>query len=133
MRLILSILAAFAGSLAGSATRTGVNIAAGQLERSGPPDVVSVNGSLVGGLAAGFVADAVGGPRLAFWLGAVLGAAGADRLDWWLLRRIGVDPEQLMVRAREAAASHSQSRGRGSRAKTEAKNESQPEPASEEA
>jgi len=132
MRLILSILAAFAGSLAGSAARTGVNIAAGQLERSGPPDMVSVNGSLVGGLAAGFVADAVGGPRLAFWLGAVLGAAGTDRLDWWLLRRMGVDPEQLMVRAREAA-SRSQSRGRGSRAKAAAKNESQPEPASEEA
>src|SRR5579859_1160084 len=113
MRLILSILAALAGSLAGSATRAGVNIAERQLERSDPPDMVSVNGSLVGGLAAGFAADAFGGPRLAFWLGAVLGAAGADRLDWWLLRRVGVDPEQLLARARDAATSQARGHGRG--------------------
>jgi hypothetical protein len=127
MRLIVSILAGFAGSLAGSATRVGVNLAERQLERAGPPDVVAVNGSLVGGLAAGMIADAVGGPRLAFWLGAVLGAAGTDRLDWWVLRKVGVDPEQMMARARDAAAA--KTRGRGSRAKTQAKSEADAEDA----
>jgi hypothetical protein len=127
MRLIVSILAGFAGSLAGSATRVGVNVAERQLERAGPPDVVAVNGSLVGGLAAGMIADAVGGPRLAFWLGAVLGAAGTDRLDWWVLRRVGIDPEQMMARARDAAAA--QTRGRGPRAKTQAKSEADAEDA----
>lgn len=114
MRFILSILAAFAGSVLGAAVREGVSAAERQLERTGTtPTMVSINGSLVSGVAAGVVGDAVGGPRLAFWLGAVLGAAGADRLDWWILRRAGVDPEQLMARAREAAMAQARTRGRG--------------------
>ena len=65
-----------------------------------------INGSLVGGVAAGVVTDAVGGGvGMAFWLGAVLGAAGADRLDWWLLDRLGVDRDALMAKARQAAES----------------------------
>jgi hypothetical protein len=121
MGLILSILAALVGSVAGAAVRAGVTFAEAQLEKKGSgPELLSVNGSLVGGLAAGVVADAVGGPRLAFWLGAVLGAAGADRLDWWLLRRIGVDPEQLMARARDAAMAQGKGRGRSKRADPEA-------------
>ena len=65
-----------------------------------------INGSLVGGVAAGVVADAVGGGvGLAFWLGAVLGAAGADRLDWWVLERVGVDRNALIAKARKAAES----------------------------
>jgi len=46
-----------------------------------------------------------GGVGMAFWLGAVLGAAGADRLDWWLLDRLGVDRDALMAKARQAAES----------------------------
>lgn len=114
MRFILSILAAFAGSVVGAAVREGVSAAERQLERAGPPPgLVSINGSMVSGLAGGLVGDAVGGPRLAFWLGALLGAAGADRLDWWILRRAGVDPEQLMARAREAAMAQARNRGKG--------------------
>lgn len=114
MRFILSILAAFTGSVVGAAVREGVSAAERQLERTGPaPGMVSINGSLVSGVAAGVVGDAVGGPRLAFWLGAVLGAAGTDRLDWWILRRAGVDPEQLMAKAREAAMAQARTRGRG--------------------
>ena len=45
------------------------------------------------------------GLGLAFWLGAVLGAAGADRLDWWVLERVGVDRDALLARARKAAES----------------------------
>jgi hypothetical protein len=113
MRLIFSILLAFLGTVVGNGVRAAVNLAERQLEHSGPPGTVNINGSLVGGVAAGVVADAVGGPRLGFWLGAVLGAAGADRLDWWILRRVGIDPEKLMARARDAAMAQARARGLG--------------------
>ena len=106
MGLILSILAGIAGSLAGGVARAGVDFAEQQVRRSGTDQDVNINASLVGAVASGVVADTVGGgPGLAFWLGAVLGAAGADRLDWWLLKRIGVDRDALMAKAREATMS----------------------------
>ena len=108
MGLILSIFAALGGSVAGAAVRGGITMADQQL-RSGAGEAAEpmmINGSLVGGVAAGVVADAVGGGvGLAFWLGAVLGAAGADRLDWWVLERVGVDRNALIAKARKAAES----------------------------
>ena len=107
MGLILSILAALGGSVAGAAVRAGISMADQQLARkAGKAEPMMINGSLVGGVAAGVVTDAVGGGvGMAFWLGAVLGAAGADRLDWWLLDRLGVDRDALMAKARQAAES----------------------------
>jgi hypothetical protein len=111
MGLILSILAALGGSVAGAAVRAGINIADQQLSSKGKgagkgSEPMMINGSLVGGVAAGVLADAVGGGvGLGFWLGAVLGAAGADRLDWWLLERVGIDREALLAKALKAAES----------------------------
>jgi hypothetical protein len=109
MGLILSILAALGGSVAGAAVRAGINMADQQLRSQGKkagkaPDPLMINGSLVGGVAAGVLSDAVGGGvGMGFWLGAVLGAAGADRLDWWLLERVGIDREALIGKALQAA------------------------------
>ena len=108
MGLILSIFAALGGSVAGAAVRAGITVVDQQLAKreSDASEPMMINGSLVGGVAAGVVADAVGGGvGLAFWLGAVLGAAGADRLDWWVLERVGVDRDALIARARRAAES----------------------------
>ena len=110
MGLILSILAALGGSVAGAAVRAGVNIADQQLRSQGKkaktPDPMMINGSLVGGVAAGVLSDAVGGGvGMGFWLGAVLGAAGADRLDWWLLERVGISRDELIGKAMQAAES----------------------------
>ena len=108
MGLILSIFAALGGSVAGAAVRAGITVVDQQLAKreSDASEPMMINGSLVGGVAAGVVADAVGGGvGLAFWLGAVLGAAGADRLDWWVLERVGVDRDALLARARKAAES----------------------------
>lgn len=107
MGLILSILAGLAGSLVGGIARAGVALAEQQVNRDRPSEKdVSINASVVGAVASGVVADTVGGgPGLAFWLGAVLGAAGADRLDWWLLKRVGVDRDELLAKARDAAMS----------------------------
>jgi len=106
MGLILSIFAALGGSVAGAAVRAGITVVDQQLAKRGveTSEPMMINGSLVGGVAAGVVADAVGGGEgLAFWLGAVLGAAGADRLDWWILQRVGVDRDALIAKARKAA------------------------------
>jgi outer membrane lipoprotein SlyB len=107
MGLILSILAGIVGSLAGSVARAGVNLAEQQVRPGSSADEpMMVNASVVGAVASGVVADTVGGgPGLAFWLGAVLGAAGADRLDWWVLKRVGVDRDELIAKARDAAMS----------------------------
>ena len=107
MGMILSILAGLAGSLVGALARAGVNTAEQQVRSGkGRDEELAINASLVGAVASGVVADAIGGgPGLAFWLGAVLGAAGADRLDWWVLKRVGVDRDELMAKAREAAMS----------------------------
>ncbi len=111
MGLILSILAALGGSVAGAAVRGGIDLADAQLRRKAKgagkaPDALNINGSLVGGVAAGVLADTVGGGvGLGFWLGAVLGAAGADRLDWWLLERVGINRDELIGKAIQAAES----------------------------
>ena len=108
MGLILSIFAALGGSVAGAAVRAGITVVDQQLAKreSDASEPMMINGSLVGGVAAGVMADAIGGGvGLAFWLGAVLGAAGADRLDWWVLERVGVDRDALLARARKAAES----------------------------
>jgi len=108
MGLILSIFAALGGSVAGAAVRAGITVVDQQLAKraSEGSEPMMINGSLVGGVAAGVMADAIGGGvGLAFWLGAVLGAAGADRLDWWVLERVGVDRDALLARARKAAES----------------------------
>jgi hypothetical protein len=43
------------------------------------------------------------GVSVAFWVGAVLGAAGTDRLDAMLLGRVGIDMDALVAKATEAA------------------------------
>jgi hypothetical protein len=56
---------------------------------------------------AALIGGAVGsvlGLRMAFWVGAVLGAAGADRLDAMLLGRVGIDMDALVAKATEAAS-----------------------------
>ena len=107
MGLILSIFAALGGSVAGAAVRAGISAADQRLGGKASKKSVApmmINGSLVGGVAAGVLSDAVGGGvGLAFWLGAVLGAGGADRLDWWVLDRMGVGRDALMAKARQAA------------------------------
>ena len=108
MGLILSIFAALGGSVAGAAVRAGITVVDQQLAKraSEGSEPMMINGSLVGGVAAGVMADAIGGGvGLAFWLGVVLGAAGADRLDWWVLERVGVDRNALIAKARKAAES----------------------------
>jgi hypothetical protein len=127
MGLILSLVAALAGSVAGSGVRAGVRMAEQQLDKTkASAEPMTVNGSLVGGVAAGVLADAIGGGAvLAFWLGAVLGAAGADRLDFWVLRRVGVNPDDLMARARDAAV-EAQERARGLGPRRESSPETEP-------
>ena len=74
MGLILSILAALGGSVAGAAVRAGINMADQQLRSQGKKaaktrDPMMINGSLVGGVAAGVLSDAVGGGvGMGFWL-----------------------------------------------------------------
>jgi hypothetical protein len=125
--MIIAMLAALVGSGLGSGVRAGVSFVEQRLgiaETAAEPTdtVITVNGSLVSALVAGTIASTLGrGARFAFWLGAVLGAAGADRLDLWLLRRLGVDPEKLMAQARDAATQQA------ARARARMEGESQPE------
>jgi hypothetical protein len=104
MRLILSILAGLLGSLFGSAARTGTAMARAQLEGEPMPATVNISGSPVAGLASGVVGTVLG-PKTAFWFGAVLGAAGMDRFDAFLLRRVGIDIDAMVAKATEAARS----------------------------
>ncbi len=103
--MILSILAALFGSGLGGAVRAGVTVAERRLGTADATDEpVAVSGSLVAALVAGTLCNTFGRSlRVSFWVGAVLGAAGTERLDWWVLRRFGVDPERLMAQARAAA------------------------------
>lgn len=103
MHLITSILAGLLGSVVGAAARAGVEAAERQLNGEPQAENVMIVASPTAGLAAG-VAGIILGARRAFWLGAVLSAAGADRLDAKVLGRFGIDPEALVARAKEAAA-----------------------------
>ena len=80
MTLILSILAGLLGSLFGSAARAGAAMGRAQLEGEPMPAVMNLSGSPIAGVVGGVV-GLVAGPRTAFWLGAVMGAAGIDRFD----------------------------------------------------
>ncbi len=103
--MILSILAALIGSGFGGGVHAGVTLAEQRLRSSEPTGPLTVSGSLVAALVAGIGCNALGRSlRTAFWFGAVLGAAGSDRLDWWVLRRFGVNPERLIEQARAVAA-----------------------------
>jgi hypothetical protein len=104
MSLILSIFAGLLGSLFGSAARAGITVAQARVDGKPGPDTLSISGSPVAGLVGGVV-GAVAGTRTAFWMGAVLGAAGTDRFDAFLLKRVGIDMDALVAKANEAAQS----------------------------
>ena len=103
MRLFISIFGAALGSLLGGAARAGTDIADNALRGGDEIGTVNISGSITAAVVGGVVGNILGGPRRAFWLGAVLGAAGASRFDAMILRRFGVDPEALVARAGEAA------------------------------
>jgi MFS family permease len=115
MNLLISIPSALLGSVIGSTARGGVAMAQGQLgAKTGVPgepgehhraslaDTINISISPAAGLIGGVVGSLLG-MRVAFWVGAVLGAAGMDRLDAMLLERIGVDMDALVDRASEVA------------------------------
>lgn len=102
MNLILSMVAGLAGSVLGGAVRAGVDAADRQLRGEPQPESMVIVGSPTAGVAAGVLGILLG-VRRAFWLGAVLSAAGSDRLDVRLLGRMGIDMETMMARAKEAA------------------------------
>jgi hypothetical protein len=119
MHLLISIPAALLGSLVGSAARGGMLMAQAQLsaQATEPDDqdesveavpapaaaTINVSVSPVAALIGGAVGSVLG-LRMAFWVGAVLGAAGADRLDAMLLGRVGIDMDALVAKATEAAS-----------------------------
>jgi predicted MFS family arabinose efflux permease len=111
MKLLISIPAALLGSLLGSAARAGVAMAQARLAEkddvasmadAADDAAINVTISPTAGLMGGAL-GAVLGVRLAFWAGAVVGAAGVDRLDAMLLGRVGIDMDALVARATEAA------------------------------
>ena len=102
MSLILSILAGMLGSLFGSAAHAGLAMGRAQLEGKPAPEVMNISGSPIAGLVGGVV-GAVLGPKTAFWLGAVLGAAGIYRFDAILLKQVGIDLDAMVAKANEAA------------------------------
>jgi hypothetical protein len=110
--MIISTIAALLGSGLGGAVRAAVTIVERQLGTAEPSDApIRVSGSLVAAITAGIVCSLLGrGPRLAFWFGALLAAAGTERIDWWVLRRLGVDPQRLMEQARAVAAARASRR-----------------------
>ncbi len=112
--MIISTIAALLGSGLGGAVRAGVTIVERRLGTAEPAEgPIRVSGSLVAAFTAGIVCSLLGrGPKLAFWFGALLAAAGTERIDWWALRRLGVDPERLMEQARGAAAARTSRRAK---------------------
>jgi hypothetical protein len=102
MHLLISIPAALLGSLLGSAVRGAVATAQDRVGGEAAERVVNVSISPVAGLVGG-VAGGMLGAGTAFWIGAVLGAAGMDRLDAKLLGQVGVDMDALVAKAVEAA------------------------------
>jgi hypothetical protein len=114
MQLLISIPAALLGSVVGSAVRGAVGMAqdrvdgAGDKGASDASDTINVSGSPVAALAGG-LAGSMLGPGTAFWIGAVLGAAGMDRFDAKLLGSVGIDMDALVKKAVKAAANARQS------------------------
>lgn len=106
MRTIACTFAALLGSSFGSTIRIGVEALGDRAEGAAPPaGPITANGAVLSSLGVGLISATLGrGPRLAFWLGAVLGAAGAERFDSLLFRRFGIDRDELIARAKEAAA-----------------------------
>ena len=104
MSLILGILAGLLGSLFGSAAKAGAAMGRAQLAGEPMPDVMNLSGSPIAGVVGGVV-GAVAGPRTAFWLGAVMGAAGVDRFDAFLLKQVGIDMDAMVAKANVAAQS----------------------------
>jgi hypothetical protein len=104
MSLIASILAGLLGSLFGSGARAGLAMARAQLEGEPAPEVMNISGSPIAGVV-GAVVGVVAGPKTAFWLGAVLGAAGIYRFDAILLKQVGIDLDEMVAKATEAAKS----------------------------
>jgi hypothetical protein len=102
MSLLFSIPAALLGSLLGSAARGGVAVARARVAGGPEPDIVNVSISPVAGLAGGVIGSVLGVER-AFWVGAMLGAAGMDRVDAMLLSRVGIDLDALVAKATAAA------------------------------
>jgi hypothetical protein len=102
MNLILSLLAGVVGSALGAVARLGVETA-DRGSAPGEAEPVAINASLTAAAAGGILGSLLGGPGRAFWLAAVLSAAGAERLDRKLLGRAGVDYSGLVDRAMEAA------------------------------
>jgi hypothetical protein len=109
MHLLISIPAALLGSMLGSAVRGGVAMAqqrveaAGDKDASPSADAINVSGSPVAALAGGLLGSVLGWGT-AFWVGAVLGAAGMDRLDARLLGMVGIDMDAMVAKAMKAAA-----------------------------
>ncbi len=113
--MIIRIVAALFGSGLGAAVRAGVTAVERQVGTAEPVDgPIVVSGSLVAAVTAGVACSVLGrGPRLAFWFGALLTAAGADRLDGWVLQRFGVDRDRLVAQARAVAAAPAARRSGG--------------------
>ncbi|HET6745497.1 MAG TPA: hypothetical protein VFH90_06560 [Candidatus Limnocylindria bacterium] len=109
MQLLISIPAALLGSLLGSAVRGAVataqeRVAAGDDEDAGDlSDTINISPSPVAAVAGG-LAGSILGPGTAFWVGAVLGAAGMDRFDAKVLGAVGIDMDALVKKAVKAAA-----------------------------
>lgn len=121
MHLLISIPAALLGSLLGSVVRGAVAAAQRQVAGGGDAgkadaaDGINVSASPVAALAGG-LAGSLLGPGTAFWIGAVLGAAGMDRLDAKLLGTVGIDMDAMVAKAIDAAAKARQSATRGDEA-----------------
>ena len=113
MQLLISIPAALLGSMLGSAVRGAVAMAQARVAGGAEPDAessdtINVSGSPVAALTGG-LAGSMLGPGTAFWIGAVLGAAGMDRFDAKLLGTVGIDMDALVKKAVKAAAKARQS------------------------
>lgn len=97
MRLIVGLVAALVGSLLGSALSGGMETI--RARHAGEPEPV-INVSVSPSAAiAGATVGLVLGLRTAFWVGALVAAAGSARVDAILLRRVGIDMDELIARA----------------------------------
>jgi hypothetical protein len=109
MHLLISIPAALLGSLLGSAVRGAVAMAqeraaaGGDEDTGGAANAINISPSPVAAVAGG-LAGSILGPGTAFWVAAVLGAAGMERFDAKVLGAFGIDMDELVKKAVKAAA-----------------------------